>query len=97
MLGEQVLLLTVQRNVLVAPGVKPVTFVVAALGLLIVPPPETTVHIPVPTAGVVALRVTVVMPHNVWSAPALDVEGDGSIVITTSFVDGAHVPLEMLH
>ena len=42
----------------------PVNVLVGLAGVVIVPPvPETIVHSPVPTAGVLPARVTVVKPH----------------------------------
>ena len=53
-------LLIVQRKVTVVPALRPVTPEVGELGVVIVPVPETTVHCPVPTVGVLPARVAVV-------------------------------------
>jgi len=61
-------LVMVQRNTF-APTPKPVSPEVGELGVVTVPAPETRVHEPVPTVGVLPARVAVVA-HTVWSAPA---------------------------
>ncbi len=52
--------------------VKPVTPDVALLAVVSVPAPESLVHTPVPTAGVVAANVAVVALHNVCVDHAVD-------------------------
>lgn len=41
--------------------------------------PETTVQVPVPMVGVLALRLVDVTPHNVWSGPASEVVGKSKL------------------
>jgi hypothetical protein len=57
----------------------PVKVLVGLVGVVTVPPvPDMILHAPVPTAGVLAARVTVVRPHvdaPVWSGPALATVG----------------------
>jgi hypothetical protein len=56
-------LVIVQRNVYVVPAV-PVKVLVGLVGEAIVPPvPDTILHKPDPTTGVLAASVTVVIPH----------------------------------
>ena len=50
---------TVHLKVAVVPAAKPVTVVVALVGVVIVAVPETNVHAPVPTEGAVAAIVNV--------------------------------------
>lgn len=54
----------VQRNVVDAPIVKPVTPDVGEAGAVIVAAPETTVHKPVPTAATLPDSVAVVTLHK---------------------------------
>ena len=58
------------------PAVRPVTVVVALLGLVIVTakPPVCT-HTPVPTTALLALNVNVLVLHWKMSEPALAVVG----------------------
>jgi len=55
----------VQRNVMLAPGVKPDIVVVAEFGFAIVAVPEMIVHKPVPTKGTFPAKVAVVVPHTI--------------------------------
>ena len=73
-LGGQVPLLIVHTNVL-TPAVKPVTPDVGDVGVVTIPDPAVTVHIPVPTVGVLAASV-VVAEQMVWSGPAADTVGN---------------------
>ena len=57
-------LLIVHRNVTLAPIVKPVTVLVGLLAVVIVAVPDTTLHAPVPVAGVLPARVAVVTLHR---------------------------------
>jgi hypothetical protein len=83
----------VQRKTYVDPADKPVTAVVAEFGLEIVAVPETTLHTPVPTEGVLAESVADVAPHITWSLPAFAVVGTGLNVIIIVSVSEGHVPL----
>ena len=57
--GEQAPLLIVQTNIL-APTLRPVTPDVGLDGVVTEPLPAITVHVPVPTVGVLPARVAVV-------------------------------------
>jgi len=89
----------VQRNVYAVPAT-PVNVDVGLVGVVTVPPaPEVIVQAPVPIAGVLAARVTMVNPHvdaPVWSGPALDVVGLRLNVTLTSSVDAVHVAFEIV-
>ena len=66
----------VQRRVAVPLMANPVTPEVGEFGEVIVAVPETTLHVPVPTAGVLPANVVVVTPHaGLMSEPALAVVG----------------------
>ena len=71
-LGAQVPLLIVQRNVALLPAAKPVTVVVAFVGSVMVMPagPPTSLHRPVPTTALLPLSVNVLVLHWNMSAPA---------------------------
>jgi hypothetical protein len=67
----------------------PVKVEVALVGVVIVPPaPETMLQAPVPTVGVLAIRLAVVAQTD-WSGPAFGAVGLPVRLITTSSVDGA--------
>src|SRR6266567_8861803 len=66
----QVPLWIVQRKTF-APNPRPVTPDVGLLGVVIVPVPLTSVHVPVPTVGLLPARVAVLVSQKAWSAPAL--------------------------
>ena len=53
----------VQRNVAVLPAVMPVTPEVAEFAVVIVAVPLTTLHVPVPTVGVLPARVKLALLH----------------------------------
>lgn len=76
----------------VAPRPRAVTPEVGEVAVVIVADPDTTVHKPVPVAGVFPASVAVVA-HTLWSAPAFDTVGGASLVITTSSVEDTHDPL----
>ena len=57
-------LLIVQRKVTDAPIVNPVKPDVGDVGLVMVAVPDTTVHKPVPTVGVLPAKVAVVTLHK---------------------------------
>ena len=56
------------------PGPRPVTLLVGLLGVVMVPGPETTDQVPVPTDGELAARVVEGL-QIVWSGPAFEVLG----------------------
>lgn len=61
-----------------------------------IPVPEITIHIPVPTAGVLAANEEE-EEQIVWSGPASAVVGSGSLKIVTWSTDAGQVPLEIVH
>ena len=65
----------VQRRVALEPTVTPVTVDVREVGVVIVAVPLTTVHVPVPTAGLFAARVKFPLLQLEMSEPALAVVG----------------------
>jgi len=78
------------------PAPRPVIVDVGEAGVVMVAVPETRVHNPVPTVGVLPARVTVELVQAVWSAPALAVVGLSLLVIITSSKEGVHEPLLMV-
>jgi hypothetical protein len=74
-----------------APTPNPVTPDVGLPGVVIVPVPLTNVHKPVPKPGEFPAKVAVVA-QTVWSGPASEVTGAGSLVIVTSSVELGHEP-----
>ena len=90
-------LLIVHLKVELAPTVNPVTPLVGDDGVVIAAVPDTTVHTPLPTAGVFPAKVAVVVLHKFWSEFALAAVAGAAIVITTSSVDAAQAPLLMVH
>ena len=74
--GVQGELEIVQRKVAVPGTANPVTPEVGELGVVMVAVPETTLHAPVPTVGVLPAKVAVVTPQAGFiSVPALAVVG----------------------
>ena len=84
-------LLIVHTNVLL-PTESPVTPDAESPGVVTDALPAITVHVPVPTTGVLPARVAVAA-HTVWSGPASANVGNASLVIATVSLDGVHVPL----
>ena len=84
----------VQRKTF-APTLKPVTPELGEFGDVTVPVPETSVHVPVPIAGVFPASVAE-DAQIVWSGPAAAVVGSGSRVMITSSNEGGHVPFEIV-
>ncbi len=83
----------VQRKVVEAPIVKPVTPEVAKVDVVTTALPAITLQAPVPTVGVLPARVAVVTLHKFWSAPAADVVGKSDTFMITSSVELAQPPL----
>lgn len=79
-----------------APIFSPLTVLFGSLGLLNVPVPDTTDHVPVPGVAVFALSV-VVSEHPDWSVPALAAGADTVTLISTSSCEDAHPTLEIVH
>ena len=65
-------------------------------GEVIVAPPDTKLHVPVPTAGLFPFKVAVVA-HTVWFAPATDVLGLRSRCTETVELEFGQLPLPIVH
>jgi hypothetical protein len=87
----------VHRKVAALPAVIPVIVVVGLPALVIVAVPDWTVHSPVPTTGVFAAIVKVLVLHWSMSTPASAVVGVALLVSTTSSKLGVHTPFEIVH
>jgi hypothetical protein len=85
----QLPLVIVQLNVL-GPIPRLVIVVVALLGDVIVPVPETTAQVPVPASGTLA-AIVAVEEQTVCAGPAAAGVGGLSIVIVTSLVLGVQL------
>lgn len=92
--GAQVPFEMVQTNTF-TPTLTPVMDDVGEVGLVIVPLPETIVHNPVPTIGVLPLRVAE-DAQMIKSEPALAIVGNASTLIVTVSFEVKHTPLEMV-
>ena len=81
------------------PNVKPVTVLVGLLVFVIVAPPLTTDHVPVPVVGVLAAKVVeFVVIQIVWLGPALAILVAGSTCMVIVELVLEQVPAEvMLH
>jgi len=66
-------LVIVQRNTF-APWLNPLTVVPGSFASVKLPVPLSTVHVPVPTPGVLAANVALVVSQNSWFGPATDVD-----------------------
>ena len=87
--GVQVPLEIVHRNVADVPGTKLLTPVVGNVASAKVAAPLITVHKPEPMPAELALMLLVVVLHKFWSAPAAAVVGVWSTcIVTLSVVDG---------
>src|SRR5690606_17925487 len=74
----------VHRNVADVPAGTPVIVVVGELGFVIVAVPDSTVHVPIPTAGVLAFITNVPLLHcSSEGGPASATVGSARFVITT--------------
>ena len=93
--GGQVPLVMVHLNTL-APVPSPVTPLVGELGVVRIPVPLTSVHVPLPTVGVLPAKV-VLSAQMVWFVPASAGVGSSSLVIVTSSKEGGHTPLVIVH
>src|SRR5690606_13668736 len=97
-LGVHPPLLIVQRKVAVVPTGTPVIVVVGEVGLVIVAVPETTVQVPVPTTGVMALITNVLLSHcSISTGPASAVVGSARLVRTTWSTLAPQVPFSTRH
>jgi hypothetical protein len=80
----------VQRRVATPGTTKPVTPEVGELGVVMVAVPETTVHAPVPTVGVLPAKVAVLTPQaGFMSEPAAAVVGAAFTVTDAVLTDVA--------
>jgi hypothetical protein len=74
LLGGHTPLLMVHSNTLV-PVPNAVTPLIGLVGVVMVPPPETNVHNPVPTNGVLPDKLVAVVAHKLKLVPALAIVG----------------------
>lgn len=74
----------------------PVTPEVGEVGVVTVPLPAITVHIPVPIPGTLPASVAV-DAQTVWSVPAKEVLGLSSRIMVMSSIEGGQVPLVIVH
>ena len=79
-----------------APTPNPVTVDVGDPGVVIVPAPLISVHVPVPDDGAFPANVAEVL-HNVWLGPAAAVVGELTPVIVTEDEEAVQGALEMVH
>jgi hypothetical protein len=77
------------------PTESPVTPDAGSPGVVTEALPAITVHVPVPTAGVLPASVALAA-HTVWSDPALAAVGDAALVIVTVSLDEGHDALLMV-
>src|SRR5690606_3778279 len=72
--------------------------VVGELGFVIVAVPDSTVHVPIPTVGVLALITKVPLLHcSISGSPASATAGGARLVSTTSSEVSVQVPLDIRH
>jgi hypothetical protein len=95
LLGAHTPLLICQRKVLM-PVESPEAVVDVAVLLDKVEEPPRTVQLPLPTAGVFAVRTTDVL-QSVWLAMTEALEGAASRCTVTVAVEGGHTPLLTFH
>jgi len=74
LLGEHTPLLMVHANTFV-PTPNPVTPLVGLVGVVMVPKPDTSVQLPLPTAGVLPEKLVAVVAHKLKLVPALETVG----------------------
>ena len=79
------------------PIFNPVILVVSNVGVVIVPPPDTTVHEPLPMAAILPPIIAALLIQIVWSAPAIGAVGNEFTVICILEVEGAQAPLLISH
>jgi hypothetical protein len=87
----------VHLRVAVPPMTRPVTPEVGDEGVVTIAVPDTTDQAPVPTEGVFAASVVVVVLHKDRSDPAFAVVGSALTDITTSSVDAVQGAFDMVH
>ncbi len=90
----QLPLLIVQRTVTLVPAAMPVTVVLGTNALVIVALPDCRLHIPVPTVGMLAAMVKILVLHCSISTPASAMLGGAVFVkVTSSKVAAQTLPL----
>ncbi len=87
----------VHLSVAELPAARAVTVVVAEDAVVIVAEPLINDQAPVPTVGLLAAMVNVLVLHCAISAPAFEVVGKALLVITTSSVELVQLPLLIVH
>ena len=87
-----------QRKVAEVPAVMPVMVVVGEVGLVMVAVPDSTVQVPVPTIGVLAVIAKVLLLHcSINGTPASAVVGKAKFVTVTSSVLAVQFPFSTRH
>ena len=83
---EHVPFVIVHRRVTLEPAFSPVTVLPAEEGVVTTAPfaAPTILQAPVPVPGTLPPRVKLAALHNSWSAPAVAIVGNASLVSTTS-------------
>jgi len=80
------------------PTAKPVTLLVSRVGVVIVPLPKITDHVPSPTMAVLPANIVEgELIHNVWFPPALEIVGTLSTCMLIVEVVTPQAPLTILH
>ena len=74
LLGEHTPLLMVHANTFV-PTPNPVTALLGLVGVVMAPKPDTSVQLPLPTAGVLPEKLVAVVAHKLKLVPALETVG----------------------
>ncbi len=90
-------LLEIVHTKVALPTLNPLTPDNGLFGSVIVAAPDTTLHNPVPTVGVLPANVVTATLHKAWSGPDTDTVGNSRIVMIMSSVEGAQVPFVIVH
>lgn len=93
----QLPLLIVHCRVALVPAATPVTVVLYNVGAVIVAPPLTTVHNPVPGEGLFPAKVKMLLLQLLWGPPAFAAGAGNLFVKTTLDEELGQVPLLIVH